>query len=339
MNEIVTSNGNQISVGEERSRRAYVLHNQIMTNGFLAAQYLLNMCRDLKTMHDEKLYTELEYESFGEYCDKAVGIGERQGYTYIRTYEKLGADIIADNANLGITKLSLLVQMNPVDRIEALEGGELENMSAREVKELVERSTRQSEQLSLITDERDNLTEDNKNLEDIIRELKKENAELKQRPIEISSEPTEEKLAELKAVFEVEFKESHKAEIKEAVDAEKAKVNKKIQKAKEEGIKEAEANKAKEIADAVEKAKKEAAAENAELKNTIENYKNETAKLEKELKAADTNTQKVLIYMQAFQDNLNKTLSAISTLEAEQKEKLTAAVKSALTTILKQIGG
>ena len=99
---------NEITVTtEDRSKQAFVLHNQIMVNGTLATQYLLTMCKDLKTMRDEKLYIELGYNDFGEYCDKAVGIGSRQGYTYIQSFEKLGAKLIEENSHLGITTLSI----------------------------------------------------------------------------------------------------------------------------------------------------------------------------------------------------------------------------------------
>lgn len=335
---------NEITVTtEDRSKQAYVLHNQIMVNGTLATQYLLNMCKDLKTMRDEKLYTELGYNDFGEYCDKAVGIGSRQGYTYIQSLEKLGANIIEENSHLGITKLSYLAQMNPVDRIQALESGELENMSTREVKELVEKSNAQSEQLSLITEERDDLQSENEDLEELIQKLKAENEALKNKPTEISSEPSEEKLAEIRAEVEAEYDKKYdanmKAAVKQAKAEEKAKTEKQISKAKEEAKKEADATKAKEIAEAVKKAKEDAKAENKELEETVANLKAETAELEKRLKASDGDTQKFLIYMQSFQDYLNKALSIVNGLEKEQKEKMQNAVRDVLKQILAKIGG
>ncbi len=344
MSEVITA------ISQDRNYQALLLHNQIMASGALAAQSLVAMCKDLKTMRDEKLYTELGYDDFGTYCEQAVGIGERWAYNHIQTYEKLGQKVIEENSSLGITKLSLLVKMNPESLHEALDSGELENMSTREVKELVEKSTMQSEQLSLLTDERDSLSEENENLqnkneglEELVDKLKKENAELKLKPTEISSEPSDEKIAEIRAEVEAEYDKKYDANMKAAVKAakaeEKAKTEKQISKAKEEAKKEAYATKEKEIAEAVEKAKTEAGAEVQELKSAIENYKTETAKLEKELKAADTNTQKVLIYMQAFQDSLNKTLEAIGTLEPAAKEKMMGAVQSALRKILEQIGG
>ena len=89
----------------------------------------------------------------------------------------------------------------------------------------------------------------------------------------------------------------------------------------------------------VQKAKEDAKAESKELEETISKLTAETAELEKRLKASDRDTQKFLIYMQSFQDYLNKALSIVNGLEKEQKEKMQSAVKDVLKKILEQIGG
>ena len=340
------SENNNVLAVDERNRQAYMLHNKIMASGVMVAQSFVQMCKDLKTMRDEKLYTELGYKDFGEYCDNAVGIGARQGYTYIQTYETLGRDVLEEHADLGITKLSQIIKMNPVDRFEALESGELEGMSVKEIKELVSKSTAQSEQLSLLTEEtealkndNDDLTEENDKLEELINSLKEEIKDLKARPTEISPEPSEERVAEIKEALKLELTEEFKAEADAAVKAEKEKQIQRIAKAKADAEKAAKADKDKAIAEAVKKAKEEAAAENAELRSIIETFKTENAKLENQVKASDSNVQKVNIYFSAFKENLNQVLSAMGEMQGEQKEKMTAAVINVLQQILKQIGG
>ena len=337
---------NITAMAENRNRQAFLLHNQIMASGITVAQSLLQMCKDLKTMRDEKLYTELGYKDFGEYCDEAVGIGSRQGYTYIQTYENLPTEVLEKYSSLGITKLSLLAKMNPVDMFDALDSGEIQNMSTKEIKELVAKSTYQSEQLSLLTTENEKLKSENSGLtlenfelEESCNSLEKENKELKARPIEIAPEPSEEQIEEIRASVTAELKEQFNAEKEAAVKAEKEKLDKKISKAKADAEKAANQNKEKEIAEAVKKAKEEAAAENAELRNVIESFKTENAKLENQIKGSDSNIQKVNIYFGAFQENLNKALSAMAEMQGEQKENMTAAIISALQQILKKIGG
>ncbi|MBO5462211.1 MAG: hypothetical protein J6A49_02750 [Clostridia bacterium] len=347
MSEITTA------MTEERNRQAYLLHNKIMASGVMVAQSWVQMCKDLKTMRDEKLYTELGYKDFGEYCDEAVGIGARQGYTYIQTYENMGSEVIEKYSSLGITKLSLLAKMNPVDRFDVLDSGEVQEMSTKEVKELVAKSTAQAEQLTLLTEETESLKSENEalkndnedfetensQLEEMVAQLKREVKELKERPTEIFPEPSEEQIEEIRASVTAELKEQFKAEKEAAVKAEKEKTAKKIEKAKADAEKSAFEKKSKEIDEAVKKAKEEAAAENAELRNVIESFKAENAKLENQIKGSDSNIQKVNIYFGAFQENLNKALSAMAEMQGEQKENMTAAIKTALKQILEKIGG
>ncbi|HPE52469.1 MAG TPA: DUF3102 domain-containing protein, partial [Methanothrix soehngenii] len=132
---------------------AMVLHSQIMTSGAVAAQALVEMCRSLKSMRDRRAYVHLGYQEFGDYCERMANIKERQAYTYIQALERLGPEVLQSNASLGITKLSLLAQLPEEARAEVIESGEIEEMSTREVKDLVAELTKAREQLSLLQDE------------------------------------------------------------------------------------------------------------------------------------------------------------------------------------------
>ena len=84
--EIITTTTNEVS---ETYKTAVQTHQRILANGEICAQSLLEICKDLKKMRDEKLYEEFGYAAFDEYTEKAVGIKPRQAYTYISTYERL----------------------------------------------------------------------------------------------------------------------------------------------------------------------------------------------------------------------------------------------------------
>ena len=101
---------NQITTMQEvtpATQKAYDTHARILANGQVMARALVDVCHDLKTMRDEGLYTELGYDTFEEYAEQACGIKQRQAYSYISAYEKLGQKYMADHADLGIT-LSLI---------------------------------------------------------------------------------------------------------------------------------------------------------------------------------------------------------------------------------------
>ncbi len=103
MSEILIKEYSEIT--GERADEAAKLHAQIMANGQVAASALLEFCKGLKRMRDEKLYTELGFDTFEDYTEKLAGIKSRMAYHYISCYENLGTTFLQSNANLGITKL------------------------------------------------------------------------------------------------------------------------------------------------------------------------------------------------------------------------------------------
>lgn len=146
MKELINIHGEM----SEAQAEAVKLHQNIMLNAELAANSMVAMCRDLKIMRDRRLYEELGCAEFSEYTENLVGIKARQAYTYISTYEKLGDTVLQSNATLGITKLSLIAQMNAEDRAEMLESGQADDMTVAELKKLVEENKNQGEQISIL---------------------------------------------------------------------------------------------------------------------------------------------------------------------------------------------
>lgn len=328
-----------VIVSNERYNQAIELHNKIMLNGSVAAQALASMCHDLKMMRDEKLYKEMGFEKFEEYCEQKVGIKSRQAYTYISSYEKLGQSVIAEYAHIGITKLELLCALDPVHRIDVLENEDLGDMSVSDVKELVARNTTQAEQLSLLEGELKDKKTKEEELEEQLLKLQKENKELKERPIEVNASPSDEDISKLRQELEKEITEQAEQKAKKELEE---KYKKKIDKAKADATKTANENKQKEIDEAVKKAVAESneklLKEKEELERTLASSKNEMLRLENELKTADTSTQKVKIYFTALQDTLNNLLTTVKEIEnEEQKETLKSAVTSALSNVIETV--
>lgn len=142
---------NQITTMQEvtpTTQKAYDTHARILANGQVMARALVDVCHDLKTMRDEGLYTELGYDTFEEYAEQACGIKQRQAYSYISAYEKLGQKYMADHADLGITKLELISQISSYEREEFTADVDLESATVRELKAEVERYKKQTEQLT-----------------------------------------------------------------------------------------------------------------------------------------------------------------------------------------------
>lgn len=117
--------------------KAVNLNRRIITAAQLAQQSLYDMCMGFKEMRDSKLYKELGYSDFGDYCEAETGIKCRQVYSYIQVAEKLPTDFVHSSAQIGIKKLYLLSTLSESDRAEITENNDLESTSVRELEQQI----------------------------------------------------------------------------------------------------------------------------------------------------------------------------------------------------------
>ena len=310
-----------------RKTEAQELHNRIIANGAIVQSALINMCRDLKQMRDEGLFKELGYETFEDYSKQACGIKQRQAYSYISAYEKLGEDYIKDNASLGITKLELISQISSYEREEFLENNDVEDLSTRELKKQVDEFKSRIEQLTL------DLGGANKENEELMQQIKDlmDSAENTPLTAEFDSETIKE--AVNKAVEET------KAETAEEIT--KLKNALKEQQAKTEA---AEESKKAEIKKATAEANEKA---NKKIDKLIQEKTAADEKLKEALKSAKAaNADEDVTAIRFLFNNLQSTaneiqghLNKIAQKDKEQADKLSAVMLNVLTTISNNLKG
>lgn len=126
------------------------LHQHIIASAELAQQNLFEMCTGLKTMRDNKLYKELGYSNFEDYCENEVGIKRRNAYNYISIIEKINPENVQSIAHFGMTKLSLLATISEQEQQEISEKINLESTTVKQLKAEIEKlkaekSAKQSE--------------------------------------------------------------------------------------------------------------------------------------------------------------------------------------------------
>ncbi|MCQ2173289.1 MAG: hypothetical protein MJZ17_11185 [Bacteroidales bacterium] len=121
----------------EQYTEAYNLNVKIHTSMQAIQQNLYDMCSALKKMRDGKLYKELGYQNFEDYCENEAGIGRRHAYKYIAIIEKLPADFVPSMAHIGMAKLELLTALTDDQRSEIAENVDLESTTVRELKERI----------------------------------------------------------------------------------------------------------------------------------------------------------------------------------------------------------
>lgn len=152
--EIITS-GDYGSMTDltDNQRKFVTLHTEICRKGAYVVSGMVEFAEKLKEMRDGKSYVEAGFESFGEYCEKAVGIKTSMAYRYVKVYEDLPKDFLYSNTKLGITKLSLLARLDKEEREELTGTVDVENVSVEELRKAIEERDAKISQLELTASE------------------------------------------------------------------------------------------------------------------------------------------------------------------------------------------
>lgn len=182
--------------------RAAELDRRIKTSAQLAQQSLYDMCMGFKEMRDSRLYKELGYSDFGEYCEQETGFSRMNVYNYIRVVEKLPQDFVNSSLQIGVKKLTLLAKLSDEERTELAENIDLESTTVKELKAKID----------ILQNERDRAMESNAEashqvfmadkkvleMKNKVTQLEAEIKELESRPIEVAVEMDSKEVANLK---------------------------------------------------------------------------------------------------------------------------------------------
>lgn len=116
---------------------AVEIDQRIKTTAKALAENLFDLCGLFYRMSSEKLYKELGYQKFADYCENEVGIHREQG----RKYARIGGEFLDQNAqstghfeSLGAEKLYLLARLDEPEREEIQQAVNVEDVSVRELK-------------------------------------------------------------------------------------------------------------------------------------------------------------------------------------------------------------
>lgn len=300
---------NNLTVTKEKSE-ALELHNRILINANMACASWVEACKCLKQMRDTKLYIELGFEEFEEYTTQALGIKERQAYTYISAYENLGERFLQLNAAVGITKLSLLAAVPVTERDDLVESNDLKGMTVKEVEELVKANNQKGEQIGLLTEELDSIKAKAANDKQRISELEEELNGIKKKPIEVAvREPSDEEIEKIRQQILKQAEIDKAAALKE----QKKQLTEKYKKDNDS---------------AVSSATEKANAEIAKHKKMISEL--EAAKSAADLKAKEFEKKlavstspesvKFTFYFEALQGDYNKLIDSLKKIKSENPE-------------------
>ena len=186
-------------------KTAAELNQKIIFTAQMAQQNLFDMCVMLKQMRDEKLYKELGYQNFEDYCENEVGFSRMQAHKYISIIENVKN--VNSSLHFGVTKLALLSSLSESQQEEIQQNVNVEDISVRKLKEEIARLKEESESAGQraenerqrrISAETDLLSAKSKN-RSLTHDLDAANSrinELESRPVEVAVETDTKTLAE-----------------------------------------------------------------------------------------------------------------------------------------------
>ena len=221
--------------------KAVSLTRRIKANALAAQESLWEVCKDLKEIHDSKLYKELGYSSFEKYTEEEVGIKRHQAQKYIAIADMENGD---SNHHLGVTKLALLARLDEPQREQIQQNVDVESVSVKELKykiaELEKNKAKLISDLESACADRDQekewreeLVTENGKQSDRISELIAQVDELEARPVEVVAKPDEEIIkAHLREIDSLQ--RQHKEELDELRDTYQKQMNEDIAKARKE---------------------------------------------------------------------------------------------------------
>lgn len=182
--------------------KAAELDRRIKTSAQLAQQSLYDMCMGFKEMRDNRLYKQLGYSDFGEYCEQEIGFKRSNVYNYIAVVENLPREFVQTSGQIGASKLLLLTKLSDEERTELAENIDLESTTVKELKAKID----------ILQNERDRAMESNAEashqvfmadkkvleMKNKVTQLEAEIKDLESRPIEVAVETDSKEVANLK---------------------------------------------------------------------------------------------------------------------------------------------
>jgi hypothetical protein len=213
----------------ERKKMAIELTSNIVVKYEIARKCIFEIARDLTRVKEDRLFIEMGVGSFDEYCQKVAGFGDRQGRNFINIYKRFSEEEINEYKHLGSTKMAYMAELDDTDLGELMANHDLESVTTRELRKLVDEYKNKYEQITLLLDEEKSKNAESTSLESQVEELRKQleaahqvNEDMESGALNAEKRFEEQKAALLKEkevlseqIRELESRPTEKAEISE----------------------------------------------------------------------------------------------------------------------------
>ena len=180
----------ETTVLTKQHKTAIELNQKIIITAQAAQQNLYDMCVMLKQMRDDKLYKELGYQNFEDYCENEIGFSYRHSHRLITIIENVKN--LTSMSGVGSTKLSLLATLSEPEQEQIQQTVNLEDTSVRELKaEIAKLKADHKQEIKELSDENTELQGKMKELVSDADTVRAELAEANEKITELESRPVE----------------------------------------------------------------------------------------------------------------------------------------------------
>lgn len=177
----------------EGYQQAKGLHECIVYHGRMAQTHLVDMCRSLKEMHDSKLYKQLGYATFEDYCETELNISRKHAYKYLAIINKLPLDFVSTSRQIGMEKLYLLTTLTALEQETVIQTTDLESTTVKALKAQIADIRKQAEHdKARAEQEAERLQTESITARQKVIQLEAQVRELESRPIESTYAPVSE---------------------------------------------------------------------------------------------------------------------------------------------------
>ena len=178
----------------EQRKAAVDLDQRIKTTAKTLAENLFELCGLFYKMSSEKLYKELGYPNFAEYCENEVGIKRFQGAKYAKIGETFCSENVKSTRHfetLGTEKLYLLAKLDEPERETVKQTVNIEDVSVKELKAEIDKlkaaNKKAESNLKSLQTELDNEKKSNEELMSLRFEKESAEMQLKRTKEELAS--------------------------------------------------------------------------------------------------------------------------------------------------------
>ena len=125
------------SSSDEKRKEAESLNDDIIQRSKQLSDNIITIAILLKQTRDKKLYKELGFDNFEQYCEEKADISYRHAHRYISILENISPENLTTLSGLSVSKLMKIATLKPDEQNDLIANNDLNSMSVRKLDAMI----------------------------------------------------------------------------------------------------------------------------------------------------------------------------------------------------------